>query len=58
MSIDPERDAEAYYAEGEEWLSRRPICSECGKPITDETCYHIRKRYYCHSCNEHHARRH
>lgn len=50
MSMDPEYDAAVYAANSEEWLSHRPICSECGEPITDETCFHIQKRYYCHQC--------
>ncbi len=41
---------EQYYAEGEDWLAKRPVCAECGDHITDETAFHIHGRWFCRSC--------
>lgn len=36
-------------------LSKLPECSECGKPIQEDTCFDINDELICHKCmNENH----
>ena len=47
---DPIADFDMYDAEYARWLTKRPICSECGEHIQDEYCYSIDGKYICHEC--------
>lgn len=33
-----------------EWLSRLPVCSECGEPIRSENCWVIGDEIFCEEC--------
>lgn len=37
-------------ARKERWLESLPICSECGEPIQDDTCYEINGELICPDC--------
>ena len=54
---DPERDAEMYYAEQEEWLDKRPECTYCGSRIQDEFLYCINDEIICEDCLNDHFRK-
>ncbi len=51
-SDNPVLDAERYMAEQERELEKLPLCSECGEPITDESCWDIDGELYCPDCAE------
>ncbi len=38
--------------EAERWLTKRPICDDCEKPVQDETFYLINGECICPSCME------
>ena len=39
-------------AEHERWLSNRPRCDECYKPIQDEMCFEFDGALICEECLE------
>ena len=39
-------------AEHKRWLSRRPHCDECEKPIQDEMCFEFEGMLICEECLE------
>ena len=51
---NPVADAERYYTDQErkqeEWESKLPLCSECGKPIDEEFCWEIDGEIYHCDC--------
>jgi formylmethanofuran dehydrogenase subunit E len=53
---DPLLDFDRHQADEEEWLSRRPICKDCGEHIQDETAYHNDGVWICHECFENNQR--
>ncbi len=51
---DPIADYEKYSAQQEKELGELPRCSECGKPIQEETAFLINDELICESCmNDH-----
>lgn len=51
MYVPDNYDAfEAYQAEQDAWLERRPVCTECGEPIQDDFLYDINGDIYCEEC--------
>lgn len=46
---EPETDHLIYEREKEKQLSRRPICSICGEPITEEKALYL-EGWVCDSC--------
>ena len=42
----------AYETERELEIARRAVCSDCGEPIMEDTCYYIHDEYICESCME------
>ena len=54
---DPVRDAERYIDQQEEWLARRPICSDCGEYIQDDHYYSMNDEPICPTCMENHYRK-
>ena len=51
-SDDPIADFDAYDADLNDFLSRLPVCVECGNPIQDETAFYIDGDWYCEACME------
>ena len=49
---NPIRDFEQHDAEQQEWLDKRPVCSECDHPIQDEKCYQFNGELICQNCLE------
>ena len=49
---DPILDHLRHEAEVESYLSKLPICSNCGEPIQDDVFYEIGGRYICPDCLE------
>ncbi len=51
---DPIRDHERHQDDEERWLSRRPICKDCGEHIQDETAYYNDRGHFwiCQECFE------
>lgn len=47
---DPISDHIGYEARRERWLSRRPVCSDCGYPIQGEECYEFDGKLLCSEC--------
>lgn len=43
--------------EEEEWLAKRPKCSDCGEPIQDEYCYLINDELICPECLKYNYRK-
>ena len=38
----------------ERWLTKRPICRECGEHIADEYSYQFSGKWYCPDCIDRH----
>ena len=36
--------------EHEAWLSRRPVCADCGEHIQEENAYYINGEWICENC--------
>lgn len=51
---DPLRDFDRYESERFLWEQSRPVCTDCGDPITDEYMYEFHGQYYCENCNQDH----
>lgn len=49
---NPVADADRYENDREEWLKKRPCCSECGEHIQDEFAYYIAGDWICDECME------
>lgn len=47
---DPLHDYMMQCEEDEEWLEKRPKCSNCGEHIQDEFCTVIDGNTYCDDC--------
>ena len=47
---DPVADFNAWDAEQESWLARRPVCADCGHNIQDEKAYYINGEWICKKC--------
>lgn len=47
---DPIRDFNAWEAEQESWLSRRPVCADCDEPIQDDHYFDINGEVICPNC--------
>ena len=47
---DPYRDFTRWDNDCEEWLARRPTCSECGQHIQDDYGFRIEDKLYCQDC--------
>ena len=53
---NPYMDFSRHEAEGERWLAARPICSECERPIQDDSCFEFNGDLICEDCLESHKR--
>lgn len=49
---DPVADFNAWDAEQESWLARRPECADCEQHIQEESAYYINGEWICESCME------
>lgn len=49
---DPVRDAERHYERLDKQVDERPRCSDCDKPIQQETAFYINGELICESCME------
>ena len=49
-SDDPVADFNAWDAEQEAWLAKRPVCADCDQNIQDDTAYYINGEWICESC--------
>lgn len=47
---DPHRDFDEWDAENAAWLKSRPVCYECGEPITEDYAYRIGGDLVCQHC--------
>lgn len=47
---DPLRDVTVYDEEEQAWLSERPVCEECGEPISEDHAYYVDGEWYCIDC--------
>ena len=47
---NPLADWDNYCKEQEEEIERLPKCSECGEPITDDTCFNMHGDLICENC--------
>lgn len=47
---DPIADALEYDSEFEDWLKTRPVCSECGEHIQEETAIRLSAGWVCEDC--------
>ena len=48
--FDPISDHIGYEAKRERWLSRRPVCSECGNPIQSNELFDFDGKLICPEC--------
>ena len=55
-SDDPLRDFDNWDAEQNKWLSKRPVCDECGEHIQDERAYYINGEWICPNCMDSYLR--
>lgn len=49
-SDNPLADFDAWDAEQNDWLERRPVCADCENPIQDETAFYINGEWICRDC--------
>ena len=49
-----ERDLDKHLADEEKWLSRLPVCDECGEPIQTDYMYRYFGDNICENCMEGH----
>ena len=54
---NPINDWDNYCAEQERELNRRPICTYCDHPITDDYVIEINGELICESCFDEHHRK-
>ena len=48
---EPWLEAERLAARGDRWLSRRPVCADCGARIADDRCFPLDGgEYLCERC--------
>lgn len=47
---DPIREWDKYCIEEEIYAASRPVCSECGTPIYESSCYKLDGKYICECC--------
>ena len=52
-SDDPLRDFQNHDLEESDRLKMRPVCYECGEPITEDYAYRISGNMYHRDCLEH-----
>ena len=57
-SYDPSREWDNYCEEEERYLANREVCSECGEPIAEDTCYNDEGHYICEHCWDDYAEEH
>lgn len=50
ITNDPVEDAENYFWEQNEWLSKRPVCDVCGYEVQEDHYYDINGRIFCSHC--------
>lgn len=50
ISANPIIDSYQEDQRAEEWLNSRPVCCECGSPITGEDYYDIFGNILCEDC--------
>lgn len=53
---DPLADFLRHDDEEIRWVNSRPVCSECGEHIVDETAYYIDCKWICQGCMENHEK--
>jgi formylmethanofuran dehydrogenase subunit E len=49
-SDNPLADFDAWDAEQNKWLERRPVCADCENHIQDETAFYINGEWICRDC--------
>ena len=49
-SDDPLADFDAWDADQNKWLERRPVCADCENHIQDETAFYINGEWICRDC--------
>lgn len=54
---DPLADLSRHEDDQERWLRKRPLCSCCDEPITDEYCYMVNDEPVCEECLNDHFRK-
>lgn len=54
---DPLADFSRWERQKEQQTAKRPLCSYCDEPITDDVAYYIEGEWICEYCMENHFRK-